>query len=87
MNKPYFFIVKILLLLPLLLGFSVPATAHNIFNGGDGGSGGPLRIYNNAVTGEGEGAGSEAGEEGEEGEDAVWYENRFKKKGGDPYMN
>ena len=30
-----FFIVKILLLLPLLLGFSVPAIAHNEFNGGD----------------------------------------------------
>ena len=33
MNKPSFFIVKILLL-PLLLGFSVPAIAHNEFNGG-----------------------------------------------------
>ena len=31
-----FFIVKILLLLPLLLGFSVPAIAHNEANGGDG---------------------------------------------------
>ena len=30
-----FFIVKILLLLPLLLGFSVPAIAHNEANGGD----------------------------------------------------
>ena len=29
-----FFIVKILLLLPLLLGFSVPAIAHNEANGG-----------------------------------------------------
>ena len=27
--------MKILLLLPLLLGFSVPAIAHNEFNGGD----------------------------------------------------
>ena len=32
--------MKILLLLPLLLGFSVPATAHNIFNGGGHGCGG-----------------------------------------------
>ena len=31
-----FFIVKILLLLPLLLGFSVPAIAHNEANGGCG---------------------------------------------------
>ena len=31
-----FFIVKILLLLPLLLGFSVPAIAHNEANGGAG---------------------------------------------------
>ena len=30
-----FFIVKKLLLLPLLLGFSVPAIAHNEANGGD----------------------------------------------------
>ena len=29
--------MKILLLLPLLLGFSVPAIAHNEFNGGEGG--------------------------------------------------
>ena len=27
--------MKLLLLLPLLLGFSVPAIAHNEFNGGD----------------------------------------------------
>ena len=27
--------MKIILLLPLLLGFSVPAIAHNEFNGGD----------------------------------------------------
>ena len=27
--------MKILLLLPLLLGFSVPAIAHNEFNGGE----------------------------------------------------
>ena len=46
--------MKILLLLPLLLGFSVPAIAHNIFNGGE--SGGALRVYNNAETEEGEGA-------------------------------
>ena len=32
--------MKILLSLTLLLGFSVPATAHNIFNGGFGGCGG-----------------------------------------------
>ena len=31
-----FFIVKIALLLPLLLGFSVPAIAHNEANGGCG---------------------------------------------------
>jgi len=31
-----FFIMKILLLLPLLLGFSVPAIAHNETNGGCG---------------------------------------------------
>jgi len=31
--------MKILLLLPLLLGFSVPATAHNEFNGGGCGAG------------------------------------------------
>ena len=35
--KPSFFIVKILLLLPLLLGFSVPAIAHNEANDGCGG--------------------------------------------------
>ena len=29
--------MKILLLLPLLLGFSVPAIAHNEFNGGEDG--------------------------------------------------
>ena len=29
--------MKILLLLPLLLGFSVPAIAHNEFNGGSEG--------------------------------------------------
>tara|TARA_S200000501_G_scaffold92378_1_gene85745 strand:+ start:113 stop:274 length:162 start_codon:yes stop_codon:yes gene_type:complete len=47
--------MKILLLLPLLLGFSVPATAHNIFNGGESGGGcGALCIYNNAETEEGE---------------------------------
>ena len=28
--------MKLLLLLPLLLGFSVPAIAHNEYNGGDG---------------------------------------------------
>ena len=27
--------MKLLLLIPLLLGFSVPAIAHNEFNGGD----------------------------------------------------
>ena len=32
--------MKILLLLPLLLGFSVPAIAHNEANGGIGGGGG-----------------------------------------------
>tara|TARA_B100000212_G_C27382567_1_gene537747 strand:- start:771 stop:932 length:162 start_codon:yes stop_codon:yes gene_type:complete len=32
-----FFIVKILLLLLLLIGFSVPAIAHNEFNGGESG--------------------------------------------------
>ena len=31
--------MKILLLLPLLLGFSVPAIAHNEFNGGEEGEG------------------------------------------------
>jgi len=53
--------MKILLLLPLLLGFSVPATAHNIFNGGESGfgCGGGCGVYNNAET-----------EEGEEGEGA-----------------
>ena len=30
--------MKILLLLPLLLGFSVPATAHNEFNSGESGA-------------------------------------------------
>ena len=30
--------MKILLLLPLLLGFSVPAIAHNEFNGGEVGA-------------------------------------------------
>ena len=49
-----FFIVKILLSLPLLLGLSVPAIAHNEFNGGE-----PVGVYNNAET-----------EEGEEGEGA-----------------
>ena len=44
--------MKILLSLPLLLGFSVPAIAHNEFNGGE--SGGALRVYNNAETEEGE---------------------------------
>ena len=46
--------MKILLLLPLLLGFSVPAIAHNEFNGGDGGDGGALRVYNNDETEDGE---------------------------------
>ena len=32
--------MKKLLVLPLLLGLSVPATAHNIFNGGGHGCGG-----------------------------------------------
>ena len=62
--------MKILLLLPLLLGFSVPAIAHNIFNGGFGGCGGmggdcpPQKV--------------EVGEEGEEGEGA----DEFGRKGG-----
>ena len=43
--------MKILLLLPLLLGFSVPAIAHNEANGGDGGA---LRVYNNDETEDGE---------------------------------
>jgi len=42
--------MKILLLLPLLLGFSVPAIAHNEANGGCG----ALCVYNNAETEEGE---------------------------------
>ena len=46
--------MKILLLLPLLLGFSVPAIAHNEFNGGDA-----MHRFGNDV---------EEGEEGEEGE-------------------
>ena len=48
--------MKILLLLTLLLGFSVPAIAHNEFNGGD-----HMHRFGNDV---GE------GEEGEEGEGA-----------------
>ena len=59
--------MKILLLLPLLLGFSVPAIAHNEANGGDamhntiihlgnGGNGGNGGCGNCAETEEGEGA-------------------------------
>ena len=60
--------MKILLLLPLLLGFSVPAIAHNEFNGGECGDGGcGPRFYNNAET-----------EEGEEGEGA---EPEFHRSG------
>ena len=54
-------------MLPLLLGFSVPATAHNIFNGGEPGG----VILSNAQT--------EEGEEGEEGEGA---ETEVRKGGG-----
>ena len=40
-----FFFVKILLLLPLLLGFSVPAIAHNEANGGEvGATGNPSKV-------------------------------------------
>ena len=38
--------MKILLLIPLLLGFSVPAIAHNEANGGN------YRLFNNIKTGE-----------------------------------
>ena len=51
--------MKILLLLPLLLGFSVPATAHNIFNGGDA-----MHRSDNPFGGEPD-VESEEGEEGE----------------------
>ena len=58
-----FFIVKILLLLPLLLGFSVPAIAHNEANGGIGGGGGfvlpPIGYQEVSDSGEGEGAETE----------------------------
>ena len=47
--------MKILLLLPLLLGFSVPATAHNIFNGGGHGCGGMGGDCNPQDVEEGEG--------------------------------
>ena len=46
--------MKLLFLLPLLLGFSVPAIAHNEANGGDS------VTYRNVQDGE-----SEEGEEGE----------------------
>ena len=58
-----------ILLLPLLLGFSVPAIAHNEFNGGESGD-----IKNSFLKGT-EGEGSDIGNfpgansvEGEEGE-------------------
>ena len=50
--------MKILLLLPLLLGFSVPAIAHNEANGGDYSLNGHHHY------------GDEESEEGEEGEGA-----------------
>tara|TARA_R100000329_G_scaffold24729_1_gene23412 strand:+ start:3789 stop:3989 length:201 start_codon:yes stop_codon:yes gene_type:complete len=52
--------MKILLLLPLLLGFSVPAIAHNEFNGGDA-------MHNGIIfsNGNGGGVGAQEGEEGE----------------------
>ena len=46
--------MKILLLLPLLLGFSVPAIAHNEFNGGDA-----MHRFPPADAEEGEGAETE----------------------------
>ena len=50
--------MRLFLLLPLLLGFSVPAIAHNEFNGGDGLIPGPLvndgdAMHRNGVEGEG----------------------------------
>ena len=60
--------MKILLLLPLLLGFSVPAIAHNEFNGGD--------IYRCVeACPEGEGA------ETEEGEGAETEDRRYPRGG------
>ena len=44
--------MKLLLLLPLLLGLMSPAIAHNIFNSPCGTK--CLNIYNNAETGEGD---------------------------------
>ena len=55
--------MKILLLLPLLLGFSVPATAHNIFNGGGHGCGGMGGDCAPQEVEEGEGADFEQGED------------------------
>ena len=52
--------MKILFILPLLLGFSVPAIAHNEFNGGVSGD-----IKTSTLRGtEGEGADSAEGKEG-----------------------
>ena len=62
------FFMKLLFLLPLLLGFSVPAIAHNEFNGGEGGhrghDGGEL--YSSEGE-EGEGAETEEGEDSGDG--------------------
>ena len=54
--------MKRLLLLPLLLGFSVPAIAHNEANGGDA-------MHNGIIFGNGNG-GNGMGAETEEGEGA-----------------
>jgi len=54
--------MKILLLLPLLLGFSVPAIAHNEANGGRGGEWfvlPPIGYQEVSDSGEGEGAETE----------------------------
>ena len=48
--------MKILLLLTLLLGFSVPAIAHNEFNGGDAMHCGHNHCWNEVEGEEGEGA-------------------------------
>ena len=53
--------MKLFFLLPLLLGFSVPAIAHNEFNGGE--CSGAGQCANNDET--------EEGEEGAETEDEI----------------
>ena len=73
--RPLFFKWKILLLIPLLLAFSIPAIAHNEFYGGD-------RIIFSGFNSNGEGQDSEEGEGAEpvepvEGENSNGKNNRI----------